>query len=665
MTRDFRVVVWAAVLFLSVATARAAEDPTPRLLTSQHDREFLAANLLDRQAWRPFPPASDRKAWDALLAAPLNQARRDWLVGRAESLLGQPWPALPATLYMEYARQGNRTHYQIPYFQRRENLATLVLAECLEYRGRFLDEIVNGVWAICEESTWCVPAHATRRARDTLHRLDVEGLDLFACETGASLAQTLYLLQKELDRVSPTVGERIRREVGRRILDPYAAGDRFGASGWIAGGNNWAPWCSSNILVAALCLEEDRQRLAAVVFRLMRVVDRFIDRYGEDGGCNEGPSYWDEAGGAMLVFLELLHSRTGGKIDIFGHPKIAAMGRYIASAQLDGPWFANFADADTKPRLTLGKIYRFGERTGCEALKNLALLSMRQGQLAGPIDPPLRVNGVVCSLLGPLMEMFWIPPDAQPAALDRPLTVWLPDLQVLFARQSPRPGQGLVLAAKGGHNAESHNHNDLGHFILLLDGQPGIIDLGREEYTQQTFGKQRYELLFTRGLGHNGPVIDGTEQRAGREFRATQVEFQEQGPTLCLGMNLEQAYPKTSGLRALRREFLFDRRTESVEVRDRVERAQEPAKVAIHLYAAQPVKQLAPGALSIGCTPRPLLLDYDSDRWDAAVEVVPLQDRRLQEAWGERLYHIRIESKAAEAAAISNLRFRPGKVLQK
>lgn len=174
----------------------------------------------------------------------------------------------------------------------------------------------------------------------------------------------------------------------------------------------------------------------------------FIDRYGEDGGCNEGPSYWDEAGGAMLVFLELLRSRTDGRIDIYGHPKIAAMGRYIASAQMDGPWFANFADADARSRHTLGKIYRFGERTGSDALKNLALLSLRQGQCDGPIDPPLRLSRAVCPLVGPLMELFWIPAEAQPKPLDRPVTVWLPDLQVLFARQSPQAGQGLVLESK-------------------------------------------------------------------------------------------------------------------------------------------------------------------------------------------------------------------------
>ena len=38
-------------------------------------------------------------------------------------------------------------------------LQRLILAECLEGKGRFVDEIANGVWLICEETFWGAPAH--------------------------------------------------------------------------------------------------------------------------------------------------------------------------------------------------------------------------------------------------------------------------------------------------------------------------------------------------------------------------------------------------------------------------------------------------------------------------------------------------------------------------
>ncbi|MBN2475368.1 MAG: heparinase II/III family protein [Pirellulales bacterium] len=657
----------ALLVLGSTTAARAAESPTTtdlaktRLLTTGHDREFLLEQMVDRDQWKPFPPARDREAWDAIQTAPLHRARKAYLAERAEALLGKPWPVLPATLYMEYARTGNRSHYQAPYFRRRENLSTLALTECLEHRGRFLDEIANGIWTICEESTWCLPAHASRRSGDVLHRLDVEGLDLFACETGMSLAQVHYLLREELDGISPTLCERIREEVGRRIIEPYATGERFGNSGWTNGHNNWSPWCASNVMGAAMYLEEDPQRLADVTFRLMQVVDRFIDGYGEDGGCDEGPGYWSEAGGAMLVFLELLRSRTDGAIDLYEHPKIAAMGRFITYAHMDGPWFANFADADPQTRPHPGKVYRYGDRVGSDAMKDLALLSMRDWRTDGPVDPPIRTSGVSRSVLGPLMELFWIPVDARPRSLPRETVVWLEDLQVLFARQSPEPGHGLVLAAKGGHNAESHNHNDLGHFILFLDGQPGIIDVGRETYTRKTFSSQRYDLWFTRGLGHNAPVVDGVEQHAGRQYRATNVEFQERDSVLHLGMNLEQAYPESAGIRSLRREFEFDRGVDPhLAVRDTLGLARGPAHVQISMYAARPVKTERPGTLQIGCAPRPLLLTYDAERMTATVQAVPVEDDNLREAWGPRLQRITFAWKGPEPTAAYGFTFRAG-----
>ena len=43
-------------------------------------------------------------------------------------------------------------------FGRRDRLHALVLAECVEDRGRFLDAIADTAWAVAEESSWTVPA---------------------------------------------------------------------------------------------------------------------------------------------------------------------------------------------------------------------------------------------------------------------------------------------------------------------------------------------------------------------------------------------------------------------------------------------------------------------------------------------------------------------------
>ncbi|MHB9132672.1 MAG: heparinase II/III domain-containing protein [Armatimonadota bacterium] len=609
------------------------------MLTERYDLTTLQQSLLPRQAWAPFPPARDRRVWEELQAVPLNAARRDALLAEADTLLGQPWPSLPATLYMEFARTGNRSNYEKPYFTRRQRLSTLVLAECLQHQGRYLDEIINGMWAISEEASWCIPAHANRLSGDVLPRQDLASVDLFACETAMVLAEADYLLHEELAAVSPTLVARIQREVLQRVVEPVETRDDFW---WLAGQNNWTPWCASNVLGAACYLLDDHGRLAALTHKLMAVVDRFTSGYGADGGCDEGPGYWAVAAGAMLMFLELLHSRTDGAVDIYHEPLIRAMGEFIAVAHLDGPWFVNFADAPARVNPPNAVTYRYGERIGSPAVQNLALLSMHGWQAEWSVNPRIaHRNGG--SLTHHLREFFWIPAGARPTDIPCPTSSWLPDIQVLVARESPQPGEGLVLAAKGGHNGENHNHNDVGQFIVMLDGQPGIIDIGVETYTQQTFSDRRYELWCIRASGHNVPLVNGVEQAAGHERRATGVSFSRDGACQRLSLSMNEAYPAEAGLRALRRDIHLDGDASTITIADTIEMREGIAHVSIPLHTLFPVTKITPGCLAIGTTPRRLLICFDPALLQATITPVELVDTQLRGNWGPALTRVTLE----------------------
>ncbi len=145
-------------------------------LTQLHDL------LTVRERWQPYPTIQERAPWQALPAA-LRQSS----VAAGVAALDYGWPALPATLFLQFARNGNRRNYEIPHFERRGRLNELVIAECVEDEGRFLDDIVNGLWAICEESFWGVPAHIGAQASgrglpDNRPRADVGFFVLYAVE---------------------------------------------------------------------------------------------------------------------------------------------------------------------------------------------------------------------------------------------------------------------------------------------------------------------------------------------------------------------------------------------------------------------------------------------------------------------------------------------------
>ena len=94
--------------------------------------------------------------------------------------------------------------------------------------------------------------------------------------------------------------------------------------------------------------------------------------------------------------------------------------------------------------------------------------------------------------------------------------------------------EGNGFAAKGGNNAENHNHNDIGHFLCVFEGEMLLSDLGAGEYTKDYFSDGRYQILCNRSLGHSVPLINGTEQLEGKEYCADLFEWNQQDRKLTI-----------------------------------------------------------------------------------------------------------------------------------
>jgi hypothetical protein len=616
-------------------TAEAAQTGT--LLASRFTPDAVRATLLPFGDWVPFPTADDRAAWGTL-----PHEERTRLVAAAETRLGLAWPDLPATLFLDFARDGDRRRYEERHFARRYALADLVLGECAEGAGRFLDDIVNGIWSICEESFWGVPAHSysprfapvgsdghrpSVGLPDTAHPV----IDLFAAETGALLAWTAYLLGVRLDAVSPVVTDRIEREVRARVLEPFRTSDEW----WWLGAspepkvNNWTPWILSNILPMLLLFEREPERRAALVSRAIAGLDLFLATYHADGGCDEGTSYWGRAGASLFDCLETLMTASGGARVAFDLPLIREIGRFIARMHIGGDWYVNFADGAARIAPDDHLIYRYGRRIGDPYLAAHGAARNR----AAPSPVP---SGSLARLLHPLFDRGWMSvASAPPPARD----VWLDGVQVLVAREAAGTA-GLFLAAKGGHNGESHNHNDVGSFIVGLDGRPAVIDVGVGVYTRQTFGPERYGIWTMRSDYHNLPTIDGQTQSPGAAFAARAVRAEMMDDHAQLALDLAGVYPAAAGVRAWERTIRLERGARSrIVLTERWELAAAPATLALHLLLADPVEE-GPGWLRCRTPTRPLTIAYDPALFAARIEPLAIDDRRLGPVWGERIYRV-------------------------
>ena len=407
-----------------------------------------------------------------------------------------------------------------------------------------------------------MPAHVNAQKRGSgLPDVTEPTVDLFAAETGALLAWTDYLMGERLDAVHPLVRERVRLEVDRRILTPNLERDGFWWMGFTPREvNNWNPWINSNWLASVLLLERDPERRVRAVRRIARSLDRFVDAYPDDGGCDEGPSYWGRAGASLFEALELLHAATGGRLDVYREPVVGAMGRYIARAYIAGEYYVNIGDAPAKVQPEPELVFRYGRAVGDASLAGFgAFLAARRGPY-GPDDVPRygSLARVLPALLG-AAELAATPP-AEP--LDG--EVWLPDLQMMAAREEPGSSRGLYVAAWGGHNAQSHNHNDVGNVVVYADGMPVLVDVGVEQYTSKTFSSRRYEIWTMQSAWHSLPAVNGLDQGAGAEFRAHQVAFAPGRDTVRFSLDIAPAYPPEAKVARWRREVTLDRKKREV-----------------------------------------------------------------------------------------------------
>jgi hypothetical protein len=257
--------------------------------------ERLSARLPRPGSWHPYPAIPDRAAWEAV-----HPATRDHVLAQAARLLAGPWPVLTASDYARFHRDGDRQTYERPYFARRSRLAAAVLTAALAGPApERIADIIDGVWLLCEETSWCVPAHDLSARQDGAALPDPARpcVDLFAAETAGLLACTDLLAGDLIQAIAPVARSRLRDEVQARVLGPYRDSDHW----WWLGLrkkdlNNWTPWIHSNLLLASLLLDTRPEDITRTAGRSIAALDRYLDAAPEDGGCDEGIGYWRRAG---------------------------------------------------------------------------------------------------------------------------------------------------------------------------------------------------------------------------------------------------------------------------------------------------------------------------------------------------------------------------------
>ena len=572
--------------------------------------------------YRPCPKAGDRAFWDHIPADIRTMA-----LSYAEQYLGYEYPIVRASDFMNFYRKGDREANTRQHIERRQALRRLVIGECVEHKGRFMDDIIDGVWAICEESFWGLNAHNGVNADiEILPNTQDRYIDLFAGETASLLAYTQYLLGDELDAVTPMILQRVRAEIRERIILPFLHRRDFWWMGYTSHPvNNWTPWIISNMLAVFLLMEPDPDLRERCVKKACFCLDRFIGSYRPDGACDEGSHYWTKAGGSLFDCLDELYAATDGAFDFFKEPLIGNIVRYIAYCHIAGPYYVNYADgAPVLNELNYSLVYRYGKAVGDEQVMGLAARCHR------PYEEELNIP--LMRLLPAIMydEEIRRCPLKDKAFRD----AYLADNDVVFARDCEAE-DGFFFSAKGGCNAESHNHNDVGSCIAYWKGVPLLIDLGVETYSRKTFSPQRYEIWTMQSSFHNCPEINGQMQFPGGEARAAAVQYSADKTHVRFEMDIAAAYPQEAGVEKYVRAYDLDRPEKdrwTLTIADEARFAREENQVALNFMTwKEPVLQ-PDGSLLIDLGGG-ALVEMRGEGLTPAVERYEFSDKRLSQAW--------------------------------
>ncbi len=617
------------LLTVAIVSVISAFGYTERnILSSKYTKEDLRNNLVTDKSWITFPSYTDRAGWDALFGD-----RKDQYIKRGEKALSYKWQRVNATDYLEFERSGNRKIMEDPLNANNNVMTDLLLAELAEGEGRFIDQLINGIYSAAEMTSWSLSAHIKRYTGGrSIQPYDKHVIDLKAGTMANLYSWVYYFLKPEFDKVNPEISRRLKHELQVRILDPYLDFDKWWwdwsrqKTGNLL--NNWTPWCLSNVLLTAMLMEEDKDKYVDIAYNSMLGVDKFFNFIKGDGACEEGPTYWKHAAGKVLDYLELLKMATGGKVDISNEPLIKDMGEYIACSYVGDGSVVNFADASARSISEPLLVYRYGKAVDSDLIKNFAV-QMRKDSLFDTEGTDL-FDILTAISIRPEFENY-------DGVFKRPDYSWYPETEFFYI-STPKD---LFFASKGGFNNESHNHNDVGTFSLWADNFPIIIDAGVGTYTRQTFNnKERYKIWTMQSGWHNLPVINGYEQPYGKQYKSKNVKAGKNS----FELDLSDAYPKQAGINSWTRRY--DVTGRDVKIRDSFDLKDVQAPNVINFLSWGDIDISKPGVVSIDVNGHKAVMNYDAKRFNAIVEDKELTDPRLSNVWGKKISRISLTDKA-------------------
>lgn len=420
------------------------------------------------------------------------------------SILDTDIDMIPYSSYKNFYKDGSRKEFEKAYFERRKKLTALGLYLQWNNSEKARDYFEELLWAVSNEFSWCLSAHLSYKD-DKFANESKNTIDLFASETAETLCELLIIHE---DKIDTLLSSHIKNQIEERVIKPFLN------KTWEfeRANHNWSAVCCGCIGIVALLMENtERQKL--ILPRVEKSLDCYLSGFYDDGAALEGIGYWSYGFGYYMYYQalknELLESDSACDKDILNNDarcdidkinndfpkntdKVKAIASFPERVQISEKRFLPFSDVPPDTTLPSGLVSYLHDKFNIKApfIKRISSFDF---------DHCFRWAHVSRNL-------WWTTEDVLNKDLDDTSCYFKDAGWVSYRRNN------MFFGIKGGSNNEPHNHNDIGSFVIAVNGELLLTDLGAGAYTKDYFGDKRYTYPHTRSYYHSVPYINGHEQ---------------------------------------------------------------------------------------------------------------------------------------------------------
>lgn len=401
-------------------------------------------------------------------------------------------------------------------------LMSLIYPENEEYYNNLIDTI----WAYLNEYAWAPLGHYTEHYYGRTPKDFDNGLiDIFASSVSFALAEIKNLFE---DRFPQLLKDRISHEIRRHIIDPYLNRKYF----WETHDNNWTAVCTGG--VAGTLMYEAPELFFENQERIHASMECYLASYADDGMCVEGIGYWAFGFGFFASYAMLERELTNGEVDWFARPKVKEIAKNLQKAFLQKDVLVSFSDCSVFQKYSFGLPHMLRHVYGDEIE-------------ALPYDLGIAVYDNTHFNFA-LRSFIYFDKSNTANTLATNVTYTAPNSAYLTKRTS-----AYGFAVKGGNNGESHNHIDVGSFILARNNKQIICDIGAGPYEDGYHTERRYTFFNPSAYSHSIPILDGEGEDG---IRRDNVIVEYDGKSSRATMDIANGYG-LDFVKSIKRSFTF------------------------------------------------------------------------------------------------------------